>query len=113
VTAAIIVLHVLLVWHVRYEWDFREATRNGFAGFALFHGALAAILASTVTPFRIARILLTAAFFAVTLGALAATATYDVVRRYQIPVILIAVTGMAMLAQKRLSGLVRRRSQQM
>ena len=111
-TVAIIVLHVLLVWHVRYEWALSEATRNGYGGFALFHGALAAILASTGAPFRVARILLTVAFFVVTLGALVATATYDVVRVYQVPVILIGVTGMAFLAQKRVSALVTRRNRQ-
>ena len=108
VTVAIIVLHVLLVWHVRYEWDFSEATRNGFAGFALFHGALGAILASTVTPLRITRILLTAAFFVVTLGAIAATAKFDVVRIYQVPVILIALTGIVALVYRPASVMVKR-----
>jgi hypothetical protein len=110
VTVAIIVLHVFLVWHVRYEWDFSEATRNGYAGFALFHGALAAILVSTVTPLRIARILLTAAFLVVTLGAVAATATYDVVRVYQVPVVLIALLGILALAYRPASAMVKRLS---
>ena len=99
-TTATVVLHVLLVWHVRYEWAFSEATRNGYAGFALFHGALAAILGSTVAPFRVARILLIAAFVVVTIGAVAATASYDVVRVYQGPVILIALTGLITLGYR-------------
>jgi hypothetical protein len=89
-TAAVIVVHVLMVWHVRYDW------RNGYAGFALFHGALAAILSSLVTSPPVARRLLTAAFLVVSLGAIAATFKYDVVRHYRVPVLLIAVTGIIM-----------------
>jgi hypothetical protein len=95
-TAAVIVVHVLMVWHVRYDWQFSEATRNGYAGFALFHGALAAILSSLVTSPPVARRLLTAAFLVVSLGAIAATFKYDVVRHYRVPVLLIAVTGIIM-----------------
>ena len=100
VTAAIIVTHVFMVWHVRYEWQFSEATRNGYGGFALFHGALLAIIASTVVPMRIAEKLLVAAFLTVTLGALVATSRYDVVRAYRIPVIVIAIAGVVGLVYR-------------
>ena len=41
VSAAIIVLHVALVWAFGYEWRLAVATRNGYAGFVVFHLALA------------------------------------------------------------------------
>ena len=107
-TVAVIVLHVFLVWHVRYEWRISEATKSGMAGFALFHGALAAIVLSTMVPPHIARILLTVAFLVVTVGALAATAEYDVVRAYRIPVILLAVAGLLGLAYRPALSFVQR-----
>jgi hypothetical protein len=95
-TAAIVVTHVLMVWHVRYEWQFSEATRNGFAGFAIFHAALAAIVTSLVVDFRMARRLVIGAFVAVTVGAIAATFKYEVVATYRIPVMAMAVAGIAL-----------------
>jgi hypothetical protein len=71
---------------------------------------LAAILSSTVTPSGIARKLLTAAFLVVTVGALAATAKYDVVRMYRIPVIFLALTGLVGLAYRPAFALVKRRA---
>src|SRR4030095_12359509 len=65
-TVGIIVAHVFLVWHVRYEWQLSEATRNGYVGFVIFHAALAAMLTSLAVDFRVARRLVTGAFAAVT-----------------------------------------------
>ena len=101
-TVLVIVVHVALVWHVRYEWRLSEATRNGYAGFVIFHAALIAIVASLAAESRIARRLVTAAFAAVTVGAIAATFKYDVVANYRIPVIAIALVGVAGLAYSRL-----------
>lgn len=109
-TAGIIVLHVLLVWHVRYEWQLAEATRHGYAGFLLFHGALAAILAATFSPFRAARALVTAAFFVVSLGAIAATSKYEVVSGYRVPVLVLAAFGLGVLCYGVGRGLIKRRS---
>lgn len=92
---AVIVTHVIMVWGVRYQWEFSEATRDGYGGFVLFHGALLAILASAVAPVHAARWLIWAAFLIVTLGAVAATFTEEVVGIYRIPVLLLAVTGLA------------------
>lgn len=94
VVAGIIVTHVLLVWHVRYGWQLGEATRNGYGGFVLFHGALLAILASTVSGETLRRRLLVGAFLVVTLGANAAVYRYDVVAVYRYPVHAIAVLGL-------------------
>jgi hypothetical protein len=108
VTVAVIVVHVFMVWHVHYGWQLSEATRNGYVGFVLFHGALASIVASTMAPPHIARILLTAAFLVVTLGALAATAEYEVVRAYRIPVMVLAAVGLIGLVYRPVFALVRR-----
>ena len=109
-TVAIIVAHVLLVWHVRYEWQFSEATRNGYVGFAIFHAALAAVVASLAVDFSVARRLVTGAFAAVTVGAVAATFRYEVVESFRIPVLIITTTGIAGLAHARLVASRSRRS---
>jgi len=93
--AVIVVTHVFLVWTVRYEWQFSEATRDGYAGFVLFHGALLAIIASVFVRDQIARRLLIAAFGIVTLGALGAVFKFDVVEIYRIPVMICALAGIA------------------
>ena len=50
--AVLVSAHVLLVWAYRYEWQWTQATRNGYAGFVIFHVALLLILASTLAPAR-------------------------------------------------------------
>ena len=91
--AIVIATHVALVWSVRYEGQLSEATRNGYVGFVLFHGALVAILISTVLHERLARPLILGAFVAVTIGALAAVFLYEIVANYRIPVVLCAMLG--------------------
>jgi hypothetical protein len=103
VVAAIIVTHVVLVWHVRYGWQFSEATRNGYAGFLLFHTALAAIVVSTVVDEPLRRRLLVAAFLVVTMGASAAVYLYDVVAAYRYPVHAISLLGLLALVRRRMS----------
>jgi hypothetical protein len=93
--AAVILMHVVLVWVVRYEGQLSEAIRNGYVGFVLFHGALLAILASVVLPDRLARPLIMGAFAVVTVGALGAVFRYEVVAQYRIPVVLCAILGSA------------------
>ena len=89
----VIVVHVLMVWHVRFGWKFSNATRDGFAGFLVFHAALLAIVASQFVPPAAERVLLIGAFAVVTFGAIAATYEYEVVRNYRWPVIVIALAG--------------------
>jgi hypothetical protein len=91
--ALVILLHVWLVWTVRYEWRLAEAIRNGYVGFLAFHGALAMIMASVMVAERNARVLVWAAFAVVSLGAIGAVFRYDVVTVYRTPVILIALVG--------------------
>lgn len=99
VVAAVIVTHVILVWTVRYEWQLSEATRNGYAGFVLFHAALVEIVVSVFARDHLARRLLVSAFGIVTVGALGAVFMYDEVRLYRIPVIAIAFVGLTGLVQ--------------
>ena len=100
VVAVIIVAHVALVWHVRYGWQFSEATRNGYGGFLLFHTALAAIVISTMVDEALRRKLLVAAFLVVTLGASAAVYRYDVVATYRYPVHAISILGLLGLGRR-------------
>ena len=93
--AVIILSHVILVWVVRYDGQFSEATRNGYVGFVLFHSALLAIIASVFARERVARRLIITAFGIVTVGALGAVFRYDVVAIYRIPVIACAILGTA------------------
>ncbi len=44
--ALIVFAHVLMVWQFRYDWEIAQATRNGYAGFVIFHAALLGILAA-------------------------------------------------------------------
>lgn len=98
VCAAIVVAHVILVWWLRYDWQIAAATRNGPAGFMVFHTALAAILWATIAPERVARRLIIAGFAIVTIGAIGAVFRYDDVRPYRAPVIVCAVGGAAGIA---------------
>lgn len=98
VTAAVIILHVFLVWHARYEWQLAVATRNGYAGFVIFHAALAAVVASTLAPEPRRSHLVRAAFLVVTAGATGAVFRYEVVAVYRIPVLACATAGLAALA---------------
>lgn len=99
-TAAVIVVHVAMVWSVRYGWDFSLAVRNGWGGFLLFHGALAMILAATVAREPLARVLVRLSFLVVTAGALGAVALYEVVAIYRLPVALCAVVGLGALGHR-------------
>lgn len=96
--AAVIVTHVALVWAARYEWSLAAATRNGYAGFVIFHGALALIVTSVFLVERRARALVITAFAIVSAGALGAVFRYEVVAIYRVPVIGIALAGAAGLA---------------
>jgi hypothetical protein len=94
-TAFIVVTHVVMVWTVRYQWQFELATRNGFAPFLIFHTALALIVAAAFVGNVLSRRFLWTAFPVVTLGALGAVFTYDFVALYRVPVVVLGAIGMA------------------
>lgn len=96
--ALVICAHVALVWAVRYEWQLAAATRNGWLGFLVFHGALALILASLFVAQRAARVLVSLAFAIVSVGALGAVFRYEIVAIYRAPVIALALAGVVGLA---------------
>jgi hypothetical protein len=100
-TAAVVVAHVVMVWSVRYNWSFDRATRNGLAPFAIFHTALILIVLAAFARQRIARRLLQIAFPVVTLGAIGAVFSDAAVTRYRVPVIVVAVLGVAGLVFQR------------
>jgi hypothetical protein len=103
-TVFVIVTHVLLVWSVRYEWQLSQATRNGYAGFALFHTALAFILLSVFAGEAAARVLMRVAFTIVTVGALGAVFRYDEVAMYRLPIMVMAAVGLVALGRAVLGG---------
>ncbi len=98
-TAVVIVVHVLLVWAFRYQWSFAQATRNGYAGFGIFHLALASIVVSSVVAQHLARWLTLASYLIVCLGASGAVFRYEVVAVYRIPVLACVVGGLLSLAR--------------
>jgi hypothetical protein len=104
VCVVVIVTHVALVWGVRYQGQFSQATRNGYAGFLIFHGALGGIVASALLRGRAALALVRASFAVVTLGAVGAVFRYEVIAVYRVPVLLCAGVGVAGLAKACFQG---------
>jgi hypothetical protein len=102
ITAAIIVAHVTLVWSVRYGWSWAQATRHGYAGAVIFHGALLLVVTSVFAGNRTATRLIAVSFVVVTLGALGAVFRYDEVAVYRPVVIGLAAVGGVGLASTRL-----------
>lgn len=93
-TTAVVVVHVYMVWAYRYEWSFAQATRNGYAGFALFHTALLSLVGANLVTKRWGRRAILFTFVVVCLGANGAIWRYDVVEVYRIPVIAVTVLGL-------------------
>ena len=97
--ALIIFTHIFLVWSHRYDWQFSQATRNRYAGFIIFHGALFSIICATFSPARIAKNMIIASFFIVSAGASGAVFRYEVVSPFRIPVLLTAFSGIGFIAK--------------
>lgn len=91
--ALIILVHVLMVWIYRYDWQFDLAVRNGYAGFVIFHTALALILISTFVNKYLSQKLLHISFVVVTIGATGASLRYDEVSMYRFIVIPCGLIG--------------------
>ena len=96
--ATIVFVHVLMVWHFRYEWEFAQATRNGLAGFVIFHTALLGIMAAPLVAERHTGKLLAFSFVVVAMGASGAVLRYDEVAVYRLPVLLCDLVGLSVLA---------------
>ncbi len=96
--ALIVFAHVLLVWHFRYEWEIAQATRNGYAGFFIFHTALLGILYAPLAGSRAARRLVAFSFLVAAMGASGAVLRYDEVAVYRLPVFLCDLAGLGALA---------------
>jgi hypothetical protein len=105
----VILLHVGLVWAYRYRGEVAVATRNGYAGFILFHTALLTILLSAVVPARAASALVRLAFLVVSAGAVGAVFRYDEVGLYRAPVLLCAVAGVPVIGALAVRAALRKR----
>lgn len=97
--ALIVAVHVLMVWWFRYDWQFAQATRNGYAGFLLFHTALLSIIASPAAGRIWSARMVLFSFLVVTMGATGAVFRYEVVAMYRYPVILVGITGLSIVAR--------------
>lgn len=89
----IILVHVLMVWIYRYDWQLDLAVRNGYTGFVIFHTALALILISTFVNKYLSQKLLHISFVVVTMGATGASLRYDEVSMYRFIVIPCGLIG--------------------
>ncbi len=96
--ALIVFVHVLLVWHFRYEWEVSQATRNGYAGFVIFHTALLGILCAPLVGNRLAKRLVVFSFFVAAMGASGAVLRYEEVAIYRLPVFVCDLAGLSVLA---------------
>ncbi|MCY3711871.1 MAG: hypothetical protein OXH02_01140 [Gemmatimonadetes bacterium] len=96
--ALIVFAHVLMIWHYRYEWEIAQATRNGYAGFVIFHAALLGILAAPLAGNRWARRLVACSFLVAAMGASGAVMRYDEVAVYRLPVFICDLVGLSALA---------------
>ena len=96
--ALIVFAHVLLIWHYRYEWDIAQATRNGYAGFVIFHAALLGIVSAPLAGDRTARRLVAFSFLVAAMGATGAVMRYEEVAVYLLPVLICDLAGLSALA---------------
>lgn len=96
--AVIIFVHVFLVWHDRYDWEIAQATRNGYAGFVVFHAALLGILAAPLAGNRWAKRLVALSFLVAAVGASGAVMRYEEVAVYRLPVFVCDLVGLSALA---------------
>jgi hypothetical protein len=86
-SAAVVLLHVFLVWDWRFHWSWDYAWEKSPAGFLLFHTALLLILTATILPLRWSRWCVLVAFPIVTTGALGATFRNEAVADYGWPLV--------------------------
>ncbi len=91
--ALVVVVHVLMVWVYRYDWQLDLAVRNGYAGFVIFHTALVLILISAFPKRHVAQKLVHISFVIVTMGATGASFRYDEVSMYRFVVVLCGLVG--------------------
>jgi len=96
--ALIVFAHVLMVWHYRYEWEIAQATRNGYAGFVVFHAALLGILAAPLAGSLWSKRLVACSFLVAAMGASGAVMRYDEVAVYRLPVFVCDLVGLSALA---------------
>jgi hypothetical protein len=92
IMAAVVLLHVLLVWSLRFEWSLTYAWEKSPAGFLIFHTALVLLVAAVLAREPWSRRLLLVAFPIVTAGGLGAAFKYDFLAGYRVPLLAALVT---------------------
>lgn len=92
---AVLVVHVALVWGVRFRGSLDAALAKGLAGLVVFHVAFAAIVAAAFTRETWSTRLLVGAFPVATAGAIGAAFKYDYVAWTRIPLIVICLSTVA------------------
>lgn len=97
-TAVVVAVHVTGVWTVRYGGSIERALANGVAPFAVFHAALALVLAAAVAPARWSARCAALAFPIVTAGALGAAFRRPEVAGYRWPLVAVALLAVALSA---------------
>jgi len=85
--ALVLPAHVFLVWHWRFDWSLDAAVRKSVLGFALFHGALLAIIAAAFLGRTASRRVLAAAFLVVSAAAVPAPWRYREIAALRVPMI--------------------------
>ena len=99
--APLVLAHVFLVWHWRFEWSFARAVAKSWAGFAIFHTALLALVAAPFLPSRAAARTLIAAFAVVSLAAVPAPWRYPEIRVLAVPMALACIGTVALAVRAR------------
>ncbi|MCA8971638.1 MAG: hypothetical protein KDC95_17735 [Planctomycetes bacterium] len=90
-TALLALSHVVLVWHVRYDWSLTKALDHGTAVFVLFHIVLALLLVVPWLSNEIAERIAPATFALVSIAAVPAPFRYADVAPFRIPMTLLFV----------------------
>jgi hypothetical protein len=85
--AVVAVIHVGLVWGLRFGWSLNYALEKSIPGFVIFHTALAIIVTAALVREPWAGRLTYLAFPVVTAGAAGAAFRYDYVAGYRLPLL--------------------------
>ena len=107
----VVVVHVGMVWGLRFGWSLEMALIKGWTGFIAFHVALVILIAASIVAEPWSGRLLLIAFPIVTLGAVVASFKYDFVAIYRWPLVIAALATTIIALSAWRSG--RRRDKQL
>ena len=107
----VVVVHVGMVWGLRFGWSLEMALSKGWTGFIAFHVALVILIAASISAEPWSGRLLLIAFPIITLGAIVASFKYDFVAIYRWPLVIAALATTIIALSAWRSG--RRRDKQL